>query len=569
MIMPAFHIQRPETILFVGAGASRQLSMPTTNDQAGVPWAFCDSELTKESVEEVTKGSGCFAGQGQLLVDMLTVLDGGADGMAKQDLPFDLKKRAFPGLSDEQTRSVVFRLRRHYDWGALKLVAKAKKGDSKCSKPVENYVQMIFTLIDACTREDRGFAVYDDKGERIFLSVDRLKAARETMVLIENTMFACAWAKLVKDGHDKLVPYRKFFYSLAKLMQDEGRRFETAGCKCNLPEFYQLSYSLMTTNFEPLFLWFIWTSHDKVNHESEVRLGNPGRLLKLLMNFPNTVGMRSPVEDDGSHSADIWFPCTDAAAQNVNNPKHGDDRIVRMGKYYALHGMSNTRHCPMCGRLNLYMGDTWDEDSPSLFPNGIIGNLPWKQIARTDAEATAYKRGEYDALSCHFCGELTHSHDNFMFMQTQLKDLPPSFIKETTDEALAGIAGAKHIVLLGYSLPIDDAIWGSLFTAMSRRKDDEKLFCSVVDFVGGCEDKWYVKDELNQFLSGEKESRAIKNTVAVFGKDYVRAYACGVPQVFGGGTVEDVKRLLYPYDQPGWYIRGFTADGVVRKGVGA
>lgn len=564
--MSKFHIQRPETILFVGAGASQQLSMPTTNDQAGVPWMFCDGALTKGAVEEATKGSGCFIGQGQFLVDMLTVLDGGPEGDVASDLPTDLKKRAFPGLSDDQIRSLVFRLRRHYDWGALKLVAKAKKGDSRDSTPVENYVQMIFTLIDACVREDRGFAVYDDKGDRVFLSVDRLRAARETMVLIENTMFACAWANLVKNGHSKLMPYRKFFYSLAKLMQDEGRRFEAAGCKCNLPEFYQFSYSLMTTNFEPLFLWFIWTAHDKVNHEAEVRLGNPGRLLKLLMNFPNTVGMRSPVEDDGSHSAEIWFPCTDAAAQNVNNPKYSDDRIVRMGKYYALHGMSNTRHCPMCGRLNLYMGDTWNEDSTSLFPNGIIGSLPWKQIARTDTEDAAYKRGEYDALACHFCGELTYSYDNFMFMQTQLKNLPPSFIKETTDEALAAIAGAKHIILLGYSMPLDDAIWGSLFTAMSRRKDGDKLFCSVVDFVGGCEDKWYVRDGLDQFLTGVKESRAIKNAIAVFGKDYVRAYVCGVPQVFGGGTIEDVKRLMYPYGQLGWNVSEFTADGVKRKG---
>ena len=563
------YIQRPETILFVGAGATARLSMPTTDDQAGILWNLCDGELTKEAVEDATKGSGCFAGQGQLLVDMLTVLDGGPGGDATFDLPSDLKKSAFPGLSDEQIRSVVFRLRRHYDWGALKLVAKAKKGDSKDSRLVENYVQMIFTLIDACTREERGFAVYDDKGERIFLSVERLKAARETMVLIENTMFACAWAKVVSNERWRLDKYRKFFYSLAKLMQDEGRRFEAAGCKSNLPEFYQFSYSLMTTNFEPLFLWLIWTAHDKVNHGSEVRFGNPGRLLKLLMNFPNTVGMRSPVDDNGSHSADIWFPCTDAAAQNVNNPKHNDDRIVRMGKYYALHGMSNTRHCPMCGRLNLYMGDTWDENSTSLFPNGIIASLSKNQVSRTEDEEAAKGRGEYDALSCHFCGELTYSYDNFMFMQTQLKNLPPSFIKETTDEALAGIAGAKHIVLLGYSMPLDDAIWGSLFTAMSRRKRDEHLYCTVVDYVSGGPKHWLSGVGLDDYLQGKKELRAIKNAVAVFGKDYVRAFVGGVPDVFGEGTIEDVKRLMYPYDQPGWNIHEFTANGVIRKGAGA
>lgn len=574
--MSAFHIQRPETILFVGAGASQALSMPTTNDQAGIPWAFCDQKLTKDAVEKVTEASGCFKGYGQILVDMLTVIDGGSTGDEVPEFSDDFKKRVFPELADAQIDSLVFRLRRHYDWGALKLVAKAKKGDSKDTKPIDCYVQMIFTLIDACTREGRGFAVYDDKGGRIFLSVNRLKAARETMVLIENTMFACAWAKLVKNEHDKLMPYRKFFYSLAKLMQDEGRRFEAAGWKSNLPEFYQFSYSLITTNFEPLFLWFIWTAHDKVNHETSVRLGNPGRLLKLLMNFPNTVGMRKPNDmgDASQPSPDIWFPCTDAVAQNVNSPKYTDNRIFRIGKYYAVHGMSNTRHCPMCGRLNLYMGDTWNEDSQSLFLNGIIGNLPWKQVARTDDEREAHKGGEYDALSCHFCGERTHSYDNFMFMQTQLKNLPPSFIKETTDEALAGIAGAKHIVLLGYSMPIDDAIWGSLFTAMSRRKEGEKLYCSVAaTYDKDGPDGWLYGSKLDDYIELHKHNRdkyenvrAIENAVAVFGKENVRAYVRGIPGVFGDGTIEDVKQLMYPHDQSGWNIPEFTEDGVVRMG---
>ena len=126
-------------------------------------------------------------------------------------------------------------------------------------------------------------------------------------------------------------------------------------------------------------------------------------------------------------SADIWFPCTEAVAQNVNNPTYNDNRIFRLGMYYPVHGMSVTRHCPKCGRLNLYMGDTWNENSKTLFPNGIIEPFNWGQVPRTEQEKDAHKRGEYDALECYFCGELTHSYDNFMFMQTQLSKPPILF----------------------------------------------------------------------------------------------------------------------------------------------
>ena len=396
------------------------------------------------------------------------------------------------------------------------------------------------------------------------------------LILLINTMFACAWQKLIGSaaGQEKLRPYRKFFHSLALLMQKEARELECQGCFFNKREFYQLSYSLVTTNFEPLFLWFIWNAHDKVNHGTEVRIGNPGRILKLLMNFPNSVGMRKPADEgDKELSPDIWFPCTEAVAQNVNNQNYTDNRIFRLGKYFPVHGMSATRHCPKCGRLNLYMGDTWDENSATLFPNGIIEPFKWGQEPRTEQEKVAHTRGEYDALECHFCGALTHSYDNFMFMQTQLKQQSPSFIREATDEALADITHARHIVLLGYSMPLDDAIWGSLLSMMSRRKDGERLYCSIVaTYDPDGQEGWLYGKALDDYLvdkgklvEDKEKVRAINNAIAVFGRENVRAYVRGVPSVFGDGGVEDVSNLLYPYNQDGWDIKAFKVTGVSRN----
>jgi len=300
---------RPETILFVGAGATLQLHMPTTNDQAKILWNLCDKEeLLSEDIEEAASGSHCFDGVGQKVVNLLKVVDPGECGSDVPELEDGVRSVSFPGIDAVQVRIVVADLRRHYDWSALKLVAKAKKSEASCvtdDKPRENYLQEVLTLIDACLRESRGFNVYSQKdGRQIYLSVERLRAARELLVLLINTMFVCAWTKLVSDdaGQERLKPYRAFFESLAHLQQTEGQRFAKEGLELNRAEFYKFSYALVTTNFEPLFLWFVWQGHLKVNHGHDVRVGNPGRRLNLLMNFPTTVGMRKLADEPGEIS---------------------------------------------------------------------------------------------------------------------------------------------------------------------------------------------------------------------------------------------------------------------------
>lgn len=278
---------RPETILFVGAGATSQLRMPTTDDQAKILWNLCDKEeLTAADIEDAASGSQCFDGNGKRIVRLLKVVDPGENGNAKPELEDDVREAAFPSVDIEKVRTVVSDLRRHYDWSALKLVAKAKKGNTSDKKPREYYLQEVFTLIDACLRERRGFNVYtQNDGTLIFLPVERLRAARELLVLLMNTMFACAWKRLVTEdeGQERLKPYRAFFDSLARLQQDEGVRFANEGLQLNRTEFYKFSYALVTTNFEPIFLWLVWQGHLKANHGRDVRIGNPGRRLNLLM----------------------------------------------------------------------------------------------------------------------------------------------------------------------------------------------------------------------------------------------------------------------------------------------
>lgn len=530
----------PETILFVGAGATASLGMPTTDVMAKCIWFLCHKEDLPRDEKHKIKA---FEGYEDDVVNLCRLLDKGVDIETLLKGKSDL----FPNVNDEDIRNTVLRLRDNYDWQALRLIARAKRGDATDEDVRDNYLQEVFTMMDAAIRDERGFVVYEED-QRIFLPIQRIRRAYQTLILLINTMFACAWQKQL-DGKKSIEKYERFFESLARVMQDEAAQRYEEKIAPETRAFYQFSYSVVTTNFDPLILWLIWNVHDVVNKSPEKRIGNPGRILKLLLNFPNSLGMRSPIDNGVKPDSEVWFPCTDAVAQNVNKEKYCDCRIFRVGKYFPVHGMSVTRHCPMCGRLNLYMGDSWEVCSKTLFPNGVLKKFNWGQVPRTEEEKNAHKRGEYDALSCHFCGILTYSYDNFMFMQTQLKSASPSFIKETTDEALAMIAKAKHIVLLGYSLPLDDAIWASLLSMMSRRSSGEKLYCTVVDYQLSTPSGWLKGDDLEKVIKLLKARNpsgnlAAENAIAVFGKENVRASFDGVPNIFGEGTKKDVHRLF-------------------------
>lgn len=78
-------------------------------------------------------------------------------------------------------------------------------------------------------------------------------------------------------------------------------------------------------------------------------------------------------------------------------------------------------------------------------------------------------------------------------------------------------------------------------------------FCTVV--VGHKDqERWIHPDELENYLNLHRKTddadawgvKAIENACAIFGKEKVRAWTGGIPQVFGDCTENDVKNLFYP-----------------------
>ena len=188
----------PETILFVGAGATAALSMPQTSKISEFLGDICEVEdLTIHSVlGEIRFLDEKFNNDVAL---MAYVLDSGYDGLKDIDFNDPFLKKAFPDVSSQAIIKTVSNLRKHYDWSALRLILKSKKGDSKGKLDGRDFTQEVFTLMDVCLRDERGFEVFHN-GEIIFLTVDRIKAAYETLILFINTMFAYAWNKLITNA---------------------------------------------------------------------------------------------------------------------------------------------------------------------------------------------------------------------------------------------------------------------------------------------------------------------------------------------------------------------------------
>ena len=104
---------------------------------------------------------------------------------------------------------------------------------------------------------------------------------------------------------------------------------------------------------------------------------------------------------------------------------------------------------------------------------------------------------------------------------------------------------AHHIVLLGYSLPPDDVGYRALLAAHGQGIAGEPVRCTVVDKQKGHE-RWIGPAELGKNRDLQKDT-AVGAAQDLFGRDNVRFYGGGIPEVFSrGGVVTDqaVERLF-------------------------
>ena len=560
----------PATVVLWGAGATAQLGFPTTDAQAD-----CLSKLaairTGGLEERVRSAFPKASRQEQRDVEDFLLILGDTDG--RQGRPrrdediAQAARRQFDQIDVVARERRMEKLRRTYNWPALRRVILSSPRQSALGTAsglpsamnAAISLQDLFNLLDLHIQANIGFHAADPNGdeESAFIRPDALPTARGALQLLIILQFVLGYRRLLTRAN-LLRPYQQFAESLARLMQKEGMLLATQGEDTKTRNYYLFGYSLVSMNWDPLLIWLVFNAHERANHHwPGASVGRPPRPQKLFNDLAYLVVRQVDGED-----LDIWYMMNESSAQRLNDPKHLGDRYVRTGKFYFPHGSTNLRECPNCGKMNAYLGDEWNLVSRSLLPPLPIPNWckDWRK-PRSAEEEKAQSLGDSDALQCGYCGTMMGFEQASLLMQTNFKGAMSPYLDETQRELRAALENAKHMVLMGYSLPKDDVLYRSVLAARlgnpPRERSKKRLYVSLVGKQDKAPSQWLENEEIERLPRDCDLVRIYRDLSSIVARGdperlRVRAYGRGVPSVFApsGGPVDDdnIRDLLFPWE---------------------
>lgn len=519
----------PETVIFWGAGATAALGFPTTDDIAK---ALLD--LTKEDIHNIDHFKKWEDNDRESFQNLLEKI-GGKDK-----------------TKDDQHSSSLSDI---YDWDALKMMIQVCPGaESESIRATD-----LFNLIDLHINTNHGFHSSNDQNQSVFIYPERFLPARNALKLIIQTMMFVAWKNAVHKKQKELNQYYSFCIELSKLMQQEAVELERRGHDLSERSFFLFSHAFISLNWDPALMWLKHNAHDELNHASNVPyLGNPPGQLQLMDDMIHFQGVRQVDANDPW----VLYPCNEAVVQRVNRESTSSSRKLRVCRYYYPHGCLSWRECPNCGKLMAALGNEWDKLSPTLIPPPPLSSFAhsgmddWKGYWRSDDEKEAEESGKPDTLQCPFCSELTDTRHTPLVMQSSMKGDHPPYVEEIQRDMRVLLENAKHIVFMGYSLPMDDFIYRAILSA--RRNCENPAKCSIVNFQEGKGNEWYKDNDLENLLKSKPTGddglprnwvETVNQASALFRKENIRLNLAGIPNIFLDGTKsskERVKDILYP-----------------------
>lgn len=540
-----------ETLIFWGAGATATAGLRTTIQQAAAIRALVfENTALRQRVGQALLDSTAWR---EPFADLLCILGDDAEEnvhVISSDAR-DAMSRHWPDRAVQALDARIHQLRATFDWPALKDVVRAcpafQVGD-------RFQLQDVFNLIDLHAHSFHGFPV-----PRRFLQPSRLVAARRALQLLLNTLSFIDWQTALSEKRGELEKHLGFARLLAEHHQQEGLRLAATMRHFDSREFYLGDVAFASLNYDPVSLWAQFIANRDANQSSPPHIGVPRVPLKIFHDFG--IFMAVSTIDRGTGQADekerVWYPLNEASAQRLNDRDH-DSRRVRINKFLFPHGCLCWRECPSCGKLSSYMGKAWDFFSSALIPppplRGFAELAGIQRLGETEKEDVAWQRGEVDARACVHCEELTFSEHTQAVMQSNFKAPPPSFIEEVQRDLRVATQAANHIILMGYSLPPDDVAFRAFFAARQQRRNDPNeppVRCSVVVGAKG-PDHWCGPDEIDSLLSGMETGKAPRATLEaardLFGRENVRFFGSGIPQVFcdgAGASRERVQQLIH------------------------
>ena len=465
-------------------------------------------------------------------------------------------------VHDEDLRARIMELRALYDWPALVATINICPGNIPNSEPRDHNVPDsgsfrltdLFNLLDMHIQSGHGFP--DEKDD--FLAPHRILGARRALILIIQTLFYVIWHAQARTSGD-LKHHEKFAEELSLRMQRQGIRLAEvadAGDSGRFEEddFILSDVSVVCLNWDPVGFMAKIVANRGLNRAPDVPyIGVPARKLQLN----HDVGYYIPGPRTKYSSGNrIWQPMSIASAKHLNHLDHGSQVRMRVSRYLFPHGCLWWRECPNCGKLSSYKSDDWEIDSETFLPpppiKAFVNEITYKSWCEENGKRTeedAWGRGYVDARACVHCKTLTYSFHTPVIMQTNFKTRPPPYLEEIQRDMRVVVQGADHVVLMGYSLPPDDATYRAFLAARVNRKNSSgnsgaTVKCSVVGKEKNYESRWYYPEDLR---NEENPPAVVTAACELFGKDHVRFFGAGIPAVFldGGAVTEQaVKRLL-------------------------
>ena len=437
---------------------------------------------------------------------------------------------------DELTRQIMA-LRLVYDWPALKAIVGICPGIRAESFKIND----LFNVMDMHVPLGHGFRAEN----QMFLDSRRLIGAKACLKMLLLTMFYIDYQVAISQKSEEIKKHYMFAEALARRMQKRGMEFSE---NFETPEFIRGDVSFVSLNYDPIGLWMQFIANRTLNNSPAVpHVGTPAARLQIFHDMGHFIPARRV---DPRRRPSLWYPMNEAAAQRLN--ESNTTQRVRLSKFLFPHGNLCWRECPDCGKLSAYFGDEWEILSACPFPPPPLKGFETRAVdldldslcesdrAQRQKEIEARTRGQVDARACLHCGTLTYCHHTQTVMQSSFKQTPPSFIDEIQRDLRSVVMQADHIILMGYSLPIDDVTYRSFFAARQQRSNSNtgasKIRCTV---VGLCDKHpgWVAPHDLKR--GTYPEGTPVRSALDIFGEDNVRFYGGGIPNVLldGSGAV--------------------------------
>lgn len=436
-------------------------------------------------------------------------------------------EKAFKGTTvdnQEYVKSLLTDTSKHpwftkvYNYKALKLCMKRIRQGTTVP------LMELYNFIDMHIVSQRGLTI-----ENQMLRADEFIQARRLLDNLILYRHQLDYNEMLND-EKKLATYaqyQKFAEFLGKEMQTEGLQLSKQGIEYRKRAFYLFNYSIISMNWDPMFIWILFNAHKKLNSKPPY-IGDPARPLRLYHDFAHNMYMRKIT--DKNYDPLTWFPMNEGAAYRLNDSRGSGKEYIRLGKFYFPHGSHVFRKCENCGKLNIYLGDEWSYTSKTLYPPSIFEkNTTHRYYSKIEEAA---RKSSPDALTCVHCNEMTYTYNTDMVMQTSFKGNHSAYLEEMQRDMTVAVEKSEHIILLGYSLPKDDVIYNSVLAAkhdMNRKLTiigSGKKAANAGPWVQGADN---IK---NVFSEEDAVFQTYLNVEHLFKPENIRIYTGRIPDVF-------------------------------------